>query len=135
MSINLIYGENLKVHGKLSLQEVKKALEISNILLNISNDSSYQVPGKIMEYYAIGKPVLNYRFRENDIGNCDYNRYPLIFNYDLFRSSQNYSVESFIRDNSTKVIDCDIKAIFKESTPEYFCELLTKNLGSRQNSV
>jgi hypothetical protein len=38
----------------------------SNILINICNDTFYQLPSKVVEYAASGKPVLNFSKSDRD---------------------------------------------------------------------
>lgn len=46
-------------HGMVSRQEVAKAMAGADILVNIGNDSEAQLASKVIEYMAMGKPILN----------------------------------------------------------------------------
>lgn len=57
------YPEDLKsivfVHGLVSRECVVQAMIDSDVLVNIGNDSEAQLASKVVEYMAIGKPILN----------------------------------------------------------------------------
>jgi glycosyltransferase involved in cell wall biosynthesis len=47
------------VHGLVSRAEVLRAMLAADILVNIGNDSETQLASKVIEYMAVGKPILN----------------------------------------------------------------------------
>jgi glycosyltransferase involved in cell wall biosynthesis len=47
------------VHGLISRERVVQAMIDSDVLVNIGNDSEAQLASKVIEYMAIGKPILN----------------------------------------------------------------------------
>ncbi len=55
--------DNLKsslfVHGLVARKEVVRAMADADILVNIGNDSETQLASKVIEYMAMGKPILN----------------------------------------------------------------------------
>lgn len=118
------YGRNLIVHGKVSQKEAFQAMAEADILINLSNDDKFQVPGKIMEYFSFGKPVINFRFREDDAGNCEYEKYPIIYNIDLFAQKKDNIIEIIKEFAEKKVAEEEIKELFFDSTPEYFVSVI-----------
>lgn len=47
------------VHGMVGRAEALQAMVDADILVNIGNDSESQLASKVVEYMAIGKPILN----------------------------------------------------------------------------
>lgn len=56
----------MRLHGLRPREEVRKAMQDMDILLNIGNATDFQLPSKAVDYLASGKPVLNLRYTEND---------------------------------------------------------------------
>lgn len=58
-----LFAERLEsrlfIHGMVSRMQVLQAMVDSDILVNIGNDSEAQLASKVIEYMAIGKPILN----------------------------------------------------------------------------
>lgn len=50
---------SLIVHGMVGRHEVLQAMVDADLLVNIGNDSESQFPSKVIEYMAVGKPILN----------------------------------------------------------------------------
>lgn len=57
------FPESLKsalfVHGMVGRTEVHQAMVDADVLVNIGNDSKSQLASKVIEYMAVGKPILN----------------------------------------------------------------------------
>lgn len=47
------------VHGLVSRERVAQAMIDADVLVNIGNDSESQLASKVIEYMAVGKPILN----------------------------------------------------------------------------
>ena len=113
------------VHGRVVYDVAHKAMIDADILINLSNDDKYQVPGKIMEYFSLGKAIVNFKFREDDAGNCEYEKYPLIYNVNLSLENDKGNLinilNSFVgRYVSVKKLD----ELYFDSKPDYFVSLL-----------
>lgn len=52
-------GSRLFIHGMVSRVQVLQAMVDADILVNIGNDSEAQLASKVIEYMAVGKPILN----------------------------------------------------------------------------
>lgn len=59
---------NVHFIGKINHFECLAVQRNADLLLNIGNLQSYQLPGKIYEYLGAGKPVLHIRSGEDDTG-------------------------------------------------------------------
>lgn len=54
--------QGIPVHhrGLLPKSEVQKMMRRYNFLINIGNNNPYQLPSKLAEYIALGKPIINF---------------------------------------------------------------------------
>ena len=51
--------KNVFVHGLVSREAASEALDKADILINIANRTRHQLPSKLVDYMASGKPILN----------------------------------------------------------------------------
>ena len=49
----------LFLHGVVSRERARKAMQAAHVLINLGNRSATQLPSKVIEYVAMGKPILN----------------------------------------------------------------------------
>jgi glycosyltransferase involved in cell wall biosynthesis len=56
---DLVTGEGVVVHGKVPRAEAVTAMETADVLVNIGNATPHQLPSKLVEYAAVGRPILN----------------------------------------------------------------------------
>lgn len=75
-----ILGKRLQVHGFIETDELEKKISEANILVNIGNTVNNQVPSKVYESVAYGKPILNLYQREDDISIQHLRKYPVCIN-------------------------------------------------------
>jgi glycosyltransferase involved in cell wall biosynthesis len=54
-----LLGRRLFVHGAVPRPRALDAMQEASVLVNIGNRTSYQLPSKLVEYAALGKPILN----------------------------------------------------------------------------
>ncbi|HEY6242099.1 MAG TPA: glycosyltransferase [Burkholderiales bacterium] len=59
-------GRNLFLHGPVSRDRAAAAMRSADVLVNIGNDTPYQLPSKIVEYAMTGRPILNIALRSDD---------------------------------------------------------------------
>jgi len=52
-------GRNLFVHGPVPRERAIAEMRSADVLVNIGNDTRYQLPSKIVEYAMTGRPILN----------------------------------------------------------------------------
>ena len=71
-----LLGEKIFLHGVVSRDVVFRAMREGTILVNIGNNTSYQLPSKVVEYASFGKPIVNLVKIENDSSVEFFSRYP-----------------------------------------------------------
>ncbi len=54
-----LLGTKIFLHGQVSRGKAAQAMKEADVLINIGNSTSYQLPSKVVEYASTGKPVLN----------------------------------------------------------------------------
>ncbi|MBV9773750.1 MAG: glycosyltransferase [Gemmatimonadetes bacterium] len=59
-------GRKVFLHGRVVREYAVQAMREASVLVNLGNDTPYQLPSKILEYAALGKPVLNLVKSEDD---------------------------------------------------------------------
>lgn len=52
-------AQALFVHGMVARARVQEAMQDADMLVNIGNDSASQLASKVVEYMAMGRPILN----------------------------------------------------------------------------
>ncbi len=72
-------GQKLQIHGFVDTQALEKAVAEADVLINIGNTVANQVPSKVYEYIAAGKPVLSFYQNEDDLSLAHLKKYPLAF--------------------------------------------------------
>ena len=68
------------LHGVVPRNTVTRAMCEADILVNIGNDTLYQLPSKVVEYAACGRPIINIAKSEQDSSMGFFRGYP----YKLF---------------------------------------------------
>ncbi len=72
----LIERGRVVLHGMVSRQAIGEAMAQADILINIGNQTPYQLPSKVIEIASTGKPILNLVQIANDSSAQVYQRYP-----------------------------------------------------------
>lgn len=118
-------------HGQADSNTVEKAKGCANILLSIGNtgDTS-QMPSKIIEYIASGKPIIHFAQNTNDPSIELLKLYLYAKIIDLSVDIDEADLHLFIKEkaNSTMAFD-DVKSIFQKADPEYIAGEIAKNWG------
>jgi hypothetical protein len=111
--------DNIVFHGMLNKEKVLLAMSKSDILINIGNNTAYQLPSKIVEYVAFSKPIINIISIDNDSSKIYLKDFSFVFNYkikDDIGNIQNFiqnlykieidnsNVQNFTNLHSSKVI-------------------------------
>lgn len=117
-------GDQLQLHGFVSLEEAQHQIRNADILLNIGNDLPFAVPGKLMEYISTGKPIVCFQFREDDPANTEYEKYPSIFR--VFRNKDNdlEAFTKFVQQEKKPVDSVLLETLFFDSLPQYTVKVL-----------
>jgi glycosyltransferase involved in cell wall biosynthesis len=54
-----LLGKRVFFHGVVPREVAAQALDEAHFLINIGNETTYQLPSKVVEYAATGKPIIN----------------------------------------------------------------------------
>lgn len=65
-SYSEILGKKIFLHGLVPQNEAARAMRDADILVNIGNNTEYQLPSKVVEYAAMMKPILNFVLSSKD---------------------------------------------------------------------
>ncbi len=84
-------NEQLIIYGRVDAEQARQAIIGADCLLNVGNDLPNQVPGKLLEYFSTGKPIINFVYRDDDPAYEDYMRYENIF---LVKNNSNNNPET-----------------------------------------
>jgi len=109
--------------GSMSIDDVQNQLKDADILVNIGNAMTNQVPSKLFEYISYGKPIVNICKNRNCTTRSYLNNYSYALNLfeddDIF-DEQVESLRAFITNNAhSRVNPSDIAELYKTCTPEY----------------
>jgi glycosyltransferase involved in cell wall biosynthesis len=69
--------DSIVMHGQVKVSKVHEALSNADILVNIGSSVDSQIPGKIFEYIASGKPIISTYQTENEPSIPYLKKYPL----------------------------------------------------------
>lgn len=70
-------GERLRIQGPVTPAEAAARVGAADVLVHLGNDNNDQVPSKLYEYFAAGKPVLALLKRRDDPAREALARWPL----------------------------------------------------------
>ncbi len=73
-------------HGMVDRMKVMQAMVDAHVLVNIGNDSESQLASKVVEYMAVGKPIINIISKEKDTSAVVLSDYPAVLT--LMRSDE-----------------------------------------------
>jgi glycosyltransferase involved in cell wall biosynthesis len=69
-------GERIFCHGAVPRDRALRAMHDADVLVNLGNASGYQLPSKVVEYAATGRPVLNLAGAPGDVSVDFFSTYP-----------------------------------------------------------
>jgi len=95
-------------HGRTSQTLAMQAMFEADLLINIGNSTSYQLPSKVVEYMATGKPILNITTIENDTSSRKFQHYPLHFNWAVHGPNDLDGLCAFIKKNIGTAIPFEV---------------------------
>lgn len=75
-----LLGKSIFLHGPVGRERALRAVRDATVVVNIANDTRYQMPSKVMEYAVAGKPVLNLTKVEGDSAARFFEGYPAVLN-------------------------------------------------------
>jgi glycosyltransferase involved in cell wall biosynthesis len=70
----------IHLHGVVSRDEALAATREADVLVNLGNRTAFQLPSKVVEYAAAGKPVVNIATHRDDSSIEFFRPYPLALN-------------------------------------------------------
>lgn len=124
------YPKTIKSYSSVPLADAFATMENADVLINIGNTFDNQVPSKIFDYFAMGKPVLNVQ----KIANCPskefFDRYKLGFTLDETRQTEDLdALQSFIENSKGKKEDFDkVAKTFFDCTPEFVAQKIASTI-------
>ena len=126
---------NIICRGNLPLEETRKEIDSADILVNIGNTVKNQVPSKLFEYIASGKPIVNICVDRSCPSVPYMELYPKALNIyqsdekDLLVENQANVLYHFIKANCQGTVSSDqIMNLFYKCTPEYCSSLMAQEI-------
>ena len=71
-----LLGKQIFLHGVVGHDAAIQAMNDADLLVNIGNDTTYQLPSKVVEYASTGNPILNLAKTRNDSSIAFFEAYP-----------------------------------------------------------
>ncbi len=100
-----VLGNRLEPLGYVSDDALNKSIRSSDVLINIGNTVSNQVPSKVYEYIAYGKPILNFYQNKNDISIMHLAKYSLCMTLDYNSNIKLTDITDWVEKNKGKNMD------------------------------
>lgn len=95
---------SFEIMGRVPHKKCVKEMVEADLLINLGNTVSNQMPSKIFEYIGMGKPIINFYFNDRDMCLPILEKYPLGLNINLNNSSKKDidNLSKFIKENKGK---------------------------------
>lgn len=111
------------LHGIVQKETVDQALREADTMVNIGNQSDFQIPSKVFDYMAINKPVLNISSIEEDTAFKYLVKSPLVFNLLLnnnhpLTEDKTKSVVSFLSNPPKKLSNNYLRKLLFPNMPK-----------------
>lgn len=117
------YPQNVFFKEKVSADVALATMEKADVLLNISNRIDNQVPSKIFDYFAMGKPILNLQRMENCPAAEYFAKYPLVYNLEEWKEPHSAPLKEFLQNAKGKSVEFEkVKELYSTATVEYASE-------------
>ena len=118
------------IHGLVDHNIALRAMKEADFLINIGNNTSYQLPSKMVEYMSSGKPIMNFISSSNDSSLQLIKDYPLhinIIDNDITKENNVLLLEDFIRNSLGKVVNPEkVKQIINPFSEDKIIRQYTK---------
>jgi len=117
----------LFIGGTITHQQCLEEIAKSDILINLGNSITNQMPSKIFEYISFGKPIINFYFCKEDMCLQVLKNYPLCININLTNYTQK-DIEN-LKDFITK--NCHTQLTFDQATKnlqDYKVDVIAKKI-------
>lgn len=113
----------IKSYGFVPLKDALIAMRSADILISIGVTEGNQVSGKIFDYFATGKPIVHFYFKEDDPNLKYFKEYPLALCLkidDGLIEKNCMEFSRFCKEYAGRMIEFDeVKNIFYYATPKY----------------
>lgn len=122
----------VSLHDPVPSDEMASLLASADCLLSIGNTTSDQKPSKVVEYMALGKPILHICSIEDDPVRDDVASYPLGCVVEAGEATVRAReiVRSFLRETQGKEMAFDeVAVLFKDENPEVVAQHLLRSGG------
>ena len=123
-----VLGERLVITGPLPREKAEGYLAGADVLLSLGNDLDNQVPSKLFEYFAAGKPVLHLAKRADDLCLSYFDRWPLalcLFESEGTGADVTARLGRFLADEGGRTLPfAEAERLFAENTPEHAAGVL-----------
>lgn len=123
-------------HGNVDHSLVGQIINQSQVLINLGNTTSYQLPSKIVEYAASGKPIINICITQEDSSRHFLRNYPLAMNVMMNEKTGLRSIGELIRfikeNHAAKMAEAPLEAFIKPYRAEPIAD---QYLALVQNSL
>lgn len=98
--------EKYSLFEQVTPEEVVNLINNSNIVINLGNKITNQIPGKIFELISSGKPIINFYYSENDPSLKYFNRRPLCYSLNLSKYTKEDAegLINFIKESDGKTL-------------------------------
>ena len=109
-----IFKDKINLYKGKSKEECNSALAKANIIINIGNEITNQIPSKCYELISLGKPIVNFYSIENDTSKQIFSKYPLVLN--ISKDFDENDIKKFIdfcMSNKNKILS------FQKATANY----------------
>lgn len=121
------YPQNVFFKEKVSADAAIATMEKADVLFNISNKIDNQVPSKIFDYFAMGKPILNLQQIENCPAAEYFEKYPLVYTLEQWKDADSAALKEFLHKSKERKVDFDtVKKLFETATVEYVADKMTE---------
>lgn len=130
-------SKTIIAHGQVDSGRAARARRNADILLSIGNAvGSFQMPSKLIEYIASGKPILHFMQSAGDPAAALLSRYPLAMVVDLRADIPYRQLEQFIRERAGSVLCFEqVWEMFQDADPEYLEKEITDSFRDRYNLI
>ena len=119
---DLLDSKKIVLHGMVDHRKALNAMSDADILVNSGNETSYQVPSKLPDYLAAGKPIINFATINDDSTALFFKNYPLFLNIpdnDLTAESHDFRrLVDFISDLPEALDDNTVETFIQPYTIE-----------------
>ena len=123
-----VLGERLVITGPLPREKAEGYLAGADVLLSLGNDLDNQVPSKLFEYFAAGKPVLHLAKRADDPCLSYFDRWPLalcLFESEGTGADVTARLGRFLADEGGRTLPfAEAECLFAENTPAHAAGVL-----------